>query len=36
MDFPGTIVLANPNAPTGMTVPREDIQRLLEPIPTGW
>ena len=33
MDFPGTIVLANPNAPTGMTVPREDIQRLLEANP---
>ena len=30
MDFPGTIVIANPNAPTGMTVPRPDIQRLLE------
>ena len=33
MDFPGTIVLANPNAPTGMTIPREDIQRLLEANP---
>ncbi len=30
MDFPGTIVLANPNAPTGMTVAVSDIQRLLE------
>ena len=30
MDFPGTIVIANPNAPTGMVVPRMDIQRLLE------
>lgn len=30
MDFPGTIVIANPNAPTGMAVPRTDIQRLLE------
>jgi len=30
MDFPGTIVIANPNAPTGIAVPREDIQRLLE------
>ena len=30
MDFPGTIVIANPNAPTGIPVPREDIQRLLE------
>ena len=33
MDFPGTIVIANPNAPTGMTVPRQDIQRLLEADP---
>lgn len=33
MDFPGTIVIANPNAPTGMTVPRTDIQRLLEADP---
>ena len=33
MDFPGTIVIANPNAPTGMTVSREDIQRLLEADP---
>ena len=32
MDFPGTIVIANPNAPTGMTVP-PDIQRLLEADP---
>lgn len=30
MDFPGTIVIANPNAPTGMAVPRADIQRLLD------
>ena len=30
MDFPGTIVIANPNAPTGMPVSRADIQRLLE------
>ncbi|MCI2056330.1 MAG: histidinol-phosphate transaminase [Oscillibacter sp.] len=30
MDFPGTIFIANPNAPTGMTVPISDIQRLLE------
>ena len=29
MDFPGTIVIANPNAPTGMAVPRSDIRRLL-------
>ncbi len=33
MDFPGTIVIANPNAPTGMTVPAADIQRLLEKDP---
>ena len=30
MDFPGTVVIANPNAPTGMALPRLDIQRLLE------
>ena len=33
MDFPGTIVIANPNAPTGMAVPRSDIQRLLDADP---
>ena len=33
MDFPGTIVIANPNAPTGIAVPRNDIQRLLEANP---
>ena len=33
MDFPGMIVIANPNAPTGIAVPREDIQRLLEADP---
>lgn len=33
MDFPGTIFLANPNAPTGLAVPRADIQRLLEANP---
>ncbi len=33
MDFPGTIVIANPNAPTGMAVPRTDIRRLLEADP---
>ena len=33
MDFPGTIVIANPNAPTGMAVSRMDIQRLLEANP---
>jgi len=30
MDFKGTIVIANPNAPTGIAVPRMEIQRLLE------
>ena len=30
MDFPGTVVIANPNAPTGMTVPVSHIRRLLE------
>ena len=30
MDFPGTIFLANPNAPTGIAVPVSDIRRLLE------
>ncbi len=30
LDVPGTIFIANPNAPTGMAVPRADIQRLLE------
>lgn len=30
MDFSGTIVIANPNAPTGIAVPRTEIQRLLE------
>lgn len=33
MDFHGTIVIANPNAPTGMPVSRADIQRLLEADP---
>ena len=33
MDFPGTVVIANPNAPTGMALPRLDIQRLLEANP---
>ena len=33
LDFPGTVVLANPNAPTGMTVPVSDIRRLLEKDP---
>ena len=30
MDFPGTVVIANPNAPTGMALPRTEIRRLLE------
>jgi len=30
MDFKGTIVIANPNAPTGIALPRTEIQRLLE------
>ena len=34
MAFPGTIFIANPNAPTGMSVPRADIQRLLEANPS--
>ena len=29
MDFPGMIVIANPNAPTGIAVPRSDIEQLL-------
>ena len=33
MDFPGTIFIANPNAPTGVSLPRSDIQRLLEADP---
>ncbi|MCI8810813.1 MAG: histidinol-phosphate transaminase [Oscillibacter sp.] len=33
MDFPGTVVIANPNAPTGMMVPQAEIQRLLEKDP---
>ena len=30
LDFPGTVILANPNAPTGMTVSAADIRRLLD------
>ena len=33
LDFPGTIVIANPNAPTGIAVPRSHIQQLLEADP---
>ena len=29
MDFPGTIIIANPNAPTGIPVPCSEIRRLL-------
>ena len=30
MDFSGMVVIANPNAPTGISVPVEEIRRLLE------
>lgn len=30
MTFPGTVVIANPNAPTGIALPRGEIRRLLE------
>ena len=30
LDFPGTVVIANPNAPTGMAVSVPEIRRLLE------
>ena len=30
MDFPGTVIIANPNAPTGLALPRSEIRRLLE------
>ena len=33
MDFPGTIVIANPNAPTGIPVSCGEIRRLLEADP---
>lgn len=33
LSFPGTVVIANPNAPTGIAVPRTDIQRLVEADP---
>lgn len=33
MSFPGTIFIANPNAPTGIALPRREIQRLLEADP---
>ena len=31
--FPGTIVIANPNAPTGIAIPPSDIRQLLEADP---
>ena len=33
LNFPGTVVIANPNAPTGIALPRTDIQRLVESNP---
>ena len=33
LDFPGVIVIANPNAPTGIALPRTEIQRLLDADP---
>ena len=33
LDFPGTIFIANPNAPTGMDISPSDIARLLEANP---
>lgn len=33
LDFPGMIVIANPNAPTGISLPREQIERLLRANP---
>ena len=33
MDFPGTVVIANPNAPTGTPVSCDEIRRLLEADP---
>ena len=33
LDLPDTLVIANPNAPTGIALPRSDIQRLLEADP---
>lgn len=32
-DFPGMIVIANPNAPTGISLPGEEIERLLRANP---
>ena len=33
MDFPGMIVIANPNAPTGIALPRTEIEQLLQADP---
>lgn len=33
LDFPGMIVIANPNAPTGISLPRAEIERLLQANP---
>ncbi len=33
MDLKGTILLANPNAPTGIAIPRADIERLVRKDP---
>ena len=33
MDFPGTVFIANPNAPTGMAIPVSDVERLLKANP---
>jgi len=30
MDFPGTVIMANPNAPTSLMTPLSEIRRLLE------
>lgn len=30
LDFPGMIVIANPNAPTGISLPGEEIEKLLK------